>query len=150
MWTTLLALRNSIAILMASLAVVVLGFVALGRLPVDLFPNINPPIINVGTVYTGAGVLDVENLPDREGRERDQRRAVRRVQVASGAVDGAGVDELGADVNDGQTEVIQRIQQILNTLPGHQAAVHRPLWPVEHPGGADHRLRRPSRRAAAL
>jgi AcrB/AcrD/AcrF family len=27
------------------------------------------------------------------------------------------VDELGADVNDGQTEVIQRIQQILNTLP---------------------------------
>jgi len=60
MWTTLLALRNSIAILMASLAVVGLGFVALGRLPVDLFPNINLPIINVGTVYTGAGVLDVE------------------------------------------------------------------------------------------
>jgi multidrug efflux pump subunit AcrB len=27
------------------------------------------------------------------------------------------VDELGADANDGQTEVIQRIQQILNTLP---------------------------------
>src|SRR4030095_6229334 len=60
MWMTLLALRNSIAILMASLAVVVLGGGALGRLPVDLFPNINLPIINVGTMYTGAGVLDVE------------------------------------------------------------------------------------------
>src|SRR5207247_837183 len=57
---TLLALRNSIAILMASLGVAILGLVALGRLPVDLFPNINLPIINVGTIYTGAGVLDIE------------------------------------------------------------------------------------------
>src|SRR2546428_11167637 len=57
---TLLALRNSIAILMASLGVAILGLVALGRLPVDLFPNINLPILNVGTIYTGAGVLDIE------------------------------------------------------------------------------------------
>src|SRR2546428_3521084 len=57
---TLLALRNSIAILMASLGVAILGLVALDRLPVDLFPNINLPIINVGTIYTGAGVLDIE------------------------------------------------------------------------------------------
>src|SRR5256712_12909871 len=60
MWMTLLALRNSIAVLMAALAVAILGFVALGRLPIDLFPNINLPIINIGTVYTGAGVLDIE------------------------------------------------------------------------------------------
>ena len=60
MWLTFLAIRNSIAILMASLAIAILGFVALGRLPIDLFPNINLPIINVGTVYTGAGVLDIE------------------------------------------------------------------------------------------
>src|SRR2546422_9501512 len=26
----------------------------------SLFPNINLPIINIGTVYTGAGVLDIE------------------------------------------------------------------------------------------
>jgi hydrophobic/amphiphilic exporter-1 (mainly G- bacteria), HAE1 family len=69
MWMTLLALRNSIAILMASLAVVVLGFVALGRLPVDLFRNINLPIINVGTVYTGAGVLDVEKTVTTRSRK---------------------------------------------------------------------------------
>src|SRR5437762_11893675 len=60
MWMTFLALRNAIAILMASLGVAILGFVALARLPIDLFPNINLPIINIGTVYTGAGVLDIE------------------------------------------------------------------------------------------
>ncbi len=60
MWMTLLALRNSVAILMASLGIAILGFVSLGRLPIDLFPNINLPIINIGTIYTGAGVLDME------------------------------------------------------------------------------------------
>src|SRR5262247_1332980 len=120
MWMTLLALRNSIAILMASLAVVVLGFVALGRLPVDLFPNINLPIINVGTVYTGAGVLDVEKtvtypiekavsaISDVRFVESKSRQGLSTVRVWM---------NWGADVNDGQTEVIQRIQQILNTLP---------------------------------
>src|SRR5499433_211286 len=120
MWMTLLALRNSIAILMASLAIVVLGFVALGRLPVDLFPNINLPIINVGTVYTGAGVLDVEKtvtypiekavsaISDVRFVESKSRQGLSTVRVWM---------NWGADVNDGQTEVIQRIQQILNTLP---------------------------------
>src|SRR5256885_1654081 len=60
MWMTFLALRNAIAVLMASLGITILGFVALARLPIDLFPNINLPIINIGTVYTGAGVLDIE------------------------------------------------------------------------------------------
>ena len=154
MWMTLLALRNSIAILMASLAVVVLGFVALGRLPVDLFPNINLPIINVGTVYTGAGVLDVEKtvtypiekavsaISDVRFVESKSRQGLSTVRVWM---------NWGADVNDGQTEVIQRIQQILNTLP---RGIKQPFIVrydlVEHPGGPDHRVGRPPRRAAAL
>ncbi|PYM89800.1 MAG: hypothetical protein DME04_25170 [Candidatus Rokuibacteriota bacterium] len=120
MWMTMLALRNAIAILMASLAVVVLGLVALDRLPVDLFPNINLPIINVGTVYTGAGVLDVEKtvtypieravsaISDVKFVESKSRQGLSTVRVWM---------NWGADVNNGQTEVIQRIQQILNSLP---------------------------------
>src|SRR4029450_11560285 len=120
MWTTLLALRNSIAILMASLAVVVLGFVALGRLPVDLFPNINLPIINIGTVYTGAGVLDLEKTVTYPIEKAVS--AVRDVKfVESKSRQGLSTVRVwmnwGADVANGQTEVIQRGQQILNTLP---------------------------------
>src|SRR5213592_1504947 len=117
---TLLALRNSIAILMASLGVAILGLVALGRLPVDLFPNINLPIINVGTIYTGAGVLDIEKtvtypiekavsaVSDVKFVESKSRRGLSTVRLWM---------NWGADVNNGQTEVIQRIQQILNSLP---------------------------------
>src|SRR3990167_6543586 len=120
MWLTFLALRNAIAVLMFSLAVALLGFVALGRLPIDLFPNINLPIINIGTVYTGAGVLDVEKtvtypiekavsaVSDVKFVESKSRQGLSTVRVWM---------NWGADVADGQTEVIQRIQQILNTLP---------------------------------
>ena len=120
MWLTFLALRHSVTILMASLAVTILGFVALGRLPIDLFPNINLPIINIGTVYTGAGVLDVEKtvtypiekavsaVSDVRHVESKSRQGLSTVRVWM---------NWGADVANGQTEVIQRIQQILNTLP---------------------------------
>src|SRR6266540_4314542 len=60
MWLTLLALRNGIAILMASFAIVVLGATSLGRMPIDLFPNINYPSIRIGTIYKGANVQDIE------------------------------------------------------------------------------------------
>src|SRR5690349_25169212 len=60
MWLTLLALRNRIGILMLSLAMVVLGWTSLQRLPVDLFPNIQVPVAFVGVVYKGAPPLDIE------------------------------------------------------------------------------------------
>src|SRR5256712_826540 len=120
MWMTLLALRNSIAILMAALAVAILGFVAVGRLPIDPSPNINLPIINIGTVYTGAGVLDIEKtvtypiekavsaVSDVKFVESKSRQGLSTVRLWM---------NWGADVNNGQTEVIQRIQQILSSLP---------------------------------
>ena len=120
MWLTLLALRNAIAVLMAALATAILGWVALTRLPIDLFPNINLPIINIGTIYTGAGVPDVEKtvtypiekavsaVSDVRFVESKSRQGLSTVRVWF---------NWGADIAGGQTEVIQRIQQILNTLP---------------------------------
>src|SRR5207253_2919990 len=112
--------NQPLAILMASLGVAILGLVALDRLPVDLFPNINLPIINVGTIYTGAGVLDIEKtvtypiekavsaVSDVRFVESKSRQGLSTVRIWM---------NWGADVNNGQTEVIQRIQQILNSLP---------------------------------
>ena len=60
MWLTRLALRNPIFILMMSLMTVALGWVSLTRLSVDLFPNIDIPLVQVVTTYTGAGPQDIE------------------------------------------------------------------------------------------
>ncbi len=46
--------------IMIFLAILVLGVVSLGKLPIDLMPEIEPPVISVITVYEGASAEDVE------------------------------------------------------------------------------------------
>lgn len=54
MFLTRGAIRNPVAVLMVSIAVVVLSQIALARLPRDLFPHITIPVILVSASYTGA------------------------------------------------------------------------------------------------
>jgi hydrophobe/amphiphile efflux-1 (HAE1) family protein len=120
MWLTFAAMRNGIAILMASLAIVLLGATSLSRMPIDLFPNLNYPSLRVGTIYKGASAQDIErsvtypiekavsavaNVRYVESRSRQGFSAV-TVQFA-----------WGADIDAGLTEVVQRIQAIMSTLP---------------------------------
>src|SRR5215510_507882 len=120
MWLTLVAVRNGIAVLMAALAIVVLGATSLKRLSIDLFPNINQPVITVGTIYTGANVQDIEKtvtypiekvvsaVPGVHHVESRSRQGISVVQVWF---------NYDADLNAGQNDIIQRIQQISNSLP---------------------------------
>ena len=120
MWLTLLALRNRIGILMLSLAMVVLGTTSLNRLPVDLFPNIQVPVAFVGVIYKGAPPLDIEQSVVYP-IEKAVSSASNVEHVESFAKQGIGAVQIwfnwGADINVGQMEVMQRITQILNSLP---------------------------------
>lgn len=120
MWLTLLALRNRIGILMLSLAMVVLGATSLQRLPVDLFPNIQVPVAFVGVIYKGAPPLDIEQSVVYP-IEKAVSSASNVEHVESFAKQGLGAVQIwfnwGADINVGQMEVMQRITQILNSLP---------------------------------
>jgi len=61
MWGLLKGLINNIpAVIMIIIAVVMLGVVALTRLPVDLYPNIEIPIIAISVDYPGASPEQVE------------------------------------------------------------------------------------------
>ncbi|MGH7267711.1 MAG: efflux RND transporter permease subunit [Candidatus Rokuibacteriota bacterium] len=120
MWLTLLAMRNAIAVTMAAVAIVVLGATSLDRMPIDLFPNINLPVLTIGTVYTGANVQDIEKTVTYPIEKAVS--AVANVRhVESKSRQGISVVQVwfnfDADINAGQNEVIQRIQQIINTLP---------------------------------
>ncbi len=55
-----LSLRNPIAILMLSLALVVFSAVVTPRMAVDTFPELTPPVLVVGTLAPGLGPKDVE------------------------------------------------------------------------------------------
>lgn len=57
---TQLSLRNPIAILMISIAVLVFAATVVPRLSVDTFPELTPPVLVVGTLAPGLGPKDVE------------------------------------------------------------------------------------------
>lgn len=120
MWLTLLALRNRIGILMLSLAMVVLGVTSVQRLPVDLFPQIQVPVAFVGVIYKGAPPLDIEQSVVYP-IEKAVSSASNVEHVESFSKQGIGAVQIwfnwGADINVGQMEVMQRITQILNSLP---------------------------------
>ncbi|HOU52517.1 MAG TPA: efflux RND transporter permease subunit [Myxococcota bacterium] len=114
------SLRNRVAVAMISIAVIVLGWVSLQRIPVDLFPDITFPVVVVGVPYPGAGPKDVEasitkileravsavpNVTDVESTSR-QGLAIIRANFA-----------WGADVDVGASDTIQRVQQVMASLP---------------------------------
>ena len=154
MWLTRLALRNPVFILMMSLMTVVLGFVSLRRLSVDLFPDINIPVIRVATFYTGAGPADIE------------KTITEPIERAVGA--SPGVDRVESISQQGVL-VGERLVQ-LRRQPGqrpvrglaaggadpehaaarHPAALHHQVRHHQHPGRPDRDERRGARRAAAL
>ena len=120
MWLTRLALRNPVFILMMSLMTVVLGFVSLRRLSVDLFPEINVPVIRVSTFYTGAGPADIEkSITEPIERAVGASPGVDRVESQSrqGFSSVAVWFNYGVNLDNAQFEVSQRVSQILNTLP---------------------------------
>jgi hypothetical protein len=153
MWLTLAAMRNGIAILMASLAIVLLGATSLGRMPIDLFPNLNYPSLQVGTIYKGASAQDIErsvtypiekavsavaNVRYVESRSRQGFSAV-TVQFA-----------WGADIDAGLTEVVQRIQAIMSSFRLGSSSPYPEVRPLEYPRLHPHCSRRRARRARAL
>lgn len=120
MWLTRLALRNPIFILMMSLMTLALGWVALTRLPVDLFPNIDIPQIQVATFYTGAGPGDVEkSITVPIERAVSAAPGVDRVESVSKQGFSAVTVwfQYGTNLDNAQFEVQQRVARILNTLP---------------------------------
>src|SRR6266852_3017927 len=120
MWLTRLALRNPVLILMLCLMTIALGFVSLQRLSVDLFPEINIPVIRVATFYPGAGPVDVEKtITVPLERAVSAAPGVDRVESTSKqGFSSLGVwFNYGTNLDNAQFEVSQRVAQILNTLP---------------------------------
>jgi len=54
------SVRRPITTIMLFVAIIIIGYVSFSRLPIDLFPEIEPPIISVLTSYPGASAQDVE------------------------------------------------------------------------------------------
>lgn len=61
MWIVRLALRRPYTFVVASILVLIIGVVAIVRTPVDIFPNIDIPVVSVLFSYNGLSPEDMSN-----------------------------------------------------------------------------------------
>lgn len=85
------AVRHPIFIIMAALIVVILGGVSLGRLPIDLMPDITLPRLSIYTDYENASPEEVEEL------------VTRPIEEAVSAV--PGVEEVNSASGEGRSRI---------------------------------------------
>ena len=77
MWFTRVSLNNPVMATMAMLALVVLGLFSIQRLQVDMFPNVDFPVVVVTTDYPGASPSIVEDEISKKIEESVNGIAVR-------------------------------------------------------------------------
>src|SRR5512135_2199365 len=117
---TKLSLRNPIAILMASIAVVVFAIVVTGRMAVDTFPELTPPVLVVGTLAPGLSPKDMEKtITWRIEKYVSATPGVDHVQSVSRNNLSVVFVWLkwGTDLNSAQTLVQQQVAFAMSAVP---------------------------------
>ncbi len=121
MWIVRLALRRPYTFVVMSLMIVLLGGLAIVRMPTDIFPEINIPIINVIWSYTG---ISAEDMAKRIATvtERGLTTTVNDIEhMESQSVNGTSVLRIffhpDARVEAALAQISASTQSVLRVLP---------------------------------
>ena len=129
--------RRPVAVVVAYLILLIFGVVSLTRLPIDLLPDVAPPVLTVVTPYPGAGALDVETkvsepIEDSLGTlaHLDSISSISRDNVSIVTL----VFDFDADLDRLSTDVRQSLDGIRRTLPRDaQDSMLRRFGPSDQP-----------------
>ena len=115
-----LAIERPVTMFMLSAVVVLLGIVSLERLPVDLMPDMQPPVISVQVNYAGVGPLEMEELVTRP-IEQAVSAVASLQQVTSTSSEGRSNVRLsfiwGTDMSEAVDDVRTRLDRVRGRLP---------------------------------
>lgn len=120
MWISDTSIKRPVFATMTIMSFVVLGLVSMGRLGIDLFPEVNFPFINIGVVFPGAAPEEVESLVTQ--RIEDAVSGINGVKrVISTSTEGfsrVGVElRLEVDAQAAAAEVREKVAAIRGLLP---------------------------------
>ncbi|MBI3977359.1 MAG: efflux RND transporter permease subunit [Chloroflexi bacterium] len=125
MWITAFSLRRPLVLVMATLALMIAGLIAYGRMNVDLLPSAKFPFISVTIAYPGAGPREVE---ERITKPLEDAAAgatnVKRITSVAGEGYGYIVAEFhdGTEPDAAMREIEQKVSLIRGQLPPESRA----------------------------
>lgn len=105
---------------MVIVSFMVLGVVSLGRLGIDLFPEVNFPFVNISIVYPGAGPEEVETLVTRpiEDAVAGINGVKRVISTSTEGFSRVGIElRLEIDPQAATAEVREKVAAIRERLP---------------------------------
>jgi multidrug efflux pump subunit AcrB len=121
MWIVRLALSRPYTFVVASMLIIILSVVAIQQTPVDIFPNINIPVVSVIWNYTG---LTPQDMADRitGNSERIATTTVNDIQhIESTTLNGIAIIKLffqpGTKIEGAVAQVTSAAQVILRQAP---------------------------------
>jgi len=120
MWLTRISIDRPVTITMVVLALLVLGMVALSRLPLDLYPDIEFPFVTVVSAYPGAGPEETETLVTKPIEDRVSTiSGVKNVSSTSEeGVSVVGIEfYLGTDLDTAANDVREKVDAAGYDLP---------------------------------
>lgn len=122
MFLAKLSINRPVMVTMFILVFVVFGLLAYFVLPLNLMPDVTIPVITVQTVYPGAGPLEIETQISR--RIEDAVSTVSDIDVLqSYSMSNVSIVllqfDLRKDIDIANQEVKDRVDRILNELPGN-------------------------------
>ena len=115
-----ISIQRPVLATMMSLALVLFGAISLSRLPVRELPDIDPPIVNLTTVYPGANASVVEteiterleeavnNVPGIKTLRSESREQVSNITIEF---------NLSRDINIAAQDVRDRVSRVRGRLP---------------------------------
>ncbi len=120
MFLAKLAIERPIMTTMGILVFIIFGALAYFGINLNNMPDVEIPYVSVQTIYPGAGPKEIETLITK--KIEDQIATVSEIEtIQSFSLDGASIVivefKLSKDVDVANTEVKDKVDQILNDLP---------------------------------
>ncbi len=114
------AVNKPITTFMVFTAIIVMGIYSLVKIPIDLYPEIEPPYISVMTTYAGANAADIESNVTK--RLEDALNSVDKLkEVTSTSYDNLSVINLefewGANLDEATNDIRDLSDRLFDYLP---------------------------------
>jgi multidrug efflux pump subunit AcrB len=130
MWIVRLALRRPYTFVVMAMAIVLLGIVAILRMPTDIFPEIDIPVISVIWQYPGMSPEEMDTRICRNYQGACTTTVNNIEHIESQSLNGVSVTRLyfqpGAKIEEAEAQVVAISQTVLRQMPPGIQRLHRP------------------------
>ena len=132
-----LAVRQPVTVVVGVVLVLLTGIVAVGRLPIQLTPNVEDTIITVSTLWEGASPQEIEQ--EIVDPQEDKLEGIANLtQMTSENMQGLGRIKLQFRVGTPKEEALREVSDKLRQVPDYPDNAEEPVIEASDPENRDY------------